>query len=64
MVWAKGGHYSAAVTDSSDIYSNDLASCQNRFPNVQSASEKNYCVLDVAKMFQQCSNTCIPSLQQ
>jgi hypothetical protein len=70
LVSAKGGHYSAAVSDTSgpcikrcsEIYFNEMTSCESKFPNpTLQAHDRDYCRLDVANLFQHCSELCIPA---
>ncbi|KAF9144000.1 hypothetical protein BGX30_014089 [Mortierella sp. GBA39] len=69
-VSAKGGHFPAAVTDTSGpcikrcslIYDNEMTNCVVKFPNPNLDSYgRNNCNLDVAIMFQKCAQTCIPA---
>ncbi|KAF8947102.1 hypothetical protein BGZ47_010242 [Haplosporangium gracile] len=69
-VSAKGGHFPAAVTDTSGpciercsvSYKNEIANCVIKFPNPNlDPYGRNNCNLDVANMFQRCSQSCIPA---
>ncbi|KAF9541192.1 hypothetical protein EC957_003325 [Mortierella hygrophila] len=68
-VSAKGGHFPAAVTDTSGpcirgcsvIYDNEMTNCVVKFPNPNlDYYGRNNCNLEVANMFQECAQTCIP----
>ncbi|KAG0067066.1 hypothetical protein BGZ89_006537 [Linnemannia elongata] len=69
-VSAKGGHFPAAVTDTSGpcikrcsgIYDNEMNNCVVKFPNPNlDPYGRNNCSQDVAIMFQKCSQNCIPA---
>lgn len=68
-VSAKGGHFPGPVTDTSGpcikrcsgIYDNEMTNCSVKFPNPNlDPYGWNNCHLDVAILFEKCSQLCIP----